>query len=69
MTKIVTAVAVMVAIEKGLVGLDDDVGAILPELAEPEIIVGFEDGNNGMFLHLHGRIYQTDRVTRETHSS
>ncbi|KAF3897467.1 putative Transesterase (LovD) [Trichophyton interdigitale] len=47
MTKIVTAVAVMVAVEKGLVGLDDDVGAILPELAEPEIIVGFEDGDDG----------------------
>lgn len=69
MTKIVTAVAVMVAVEKGLVGLDDDVGAILPELAEPDIIVGFEDGNDGMFIHLHRRIYQTDRAGRETHSS
>lgn len=69
MTKIVTAVAVMVAVEKGLVGLDDDVGAILPELAEPEIIVGFEDGDDGMFPHLHRCIYQTDRSTRETHSS
>ncbi|EFR04332.1 beta-lactamase [Nannizzia gypsea CBS 118893] len=47
MTKIVTAVAVMIAVEKGLVGLDDDVGTILPELAEPEIIVGFEEGDNG----------------------
>ncbi|KAM5451726.1 hypothetical protein MaudCBS49596_003553 [Microsporum audouinii] len=47
MTKIITAVAVMVAVEKGLVGLDDDVGVILPELAGPEIIVGFDEEDNG----------------------
>ncbi|KAM5442750.1 hypothetical protein MferCBS31731_002134 [Microsporum ferrugineum] len=47
MTKIITAVAVMVAVEKGLVSLDDDVGVILPELAGPEIIVGFDEEDNG----------------------
>ncbi|KAK2838258.1 hypothetical protein FQN49_006462 [Arthroderma sp. PD_2] len=46
-SKVVTAVAVMVAVEKGLVGLDDDAGAILPELAEPDMIVGFDEEDNG----------------------
>ncbi|KAF3480748.1 beta-lactamase [Arthroderma uncinatum] len=58
MAKLVTAVAVMVAVEKGLVGLDDDAGAILPELAEPDIIVGFDEEDNGMIsLYACGFVY------------
>ncbi|DAA78017.1 TPA_exp: putative Transesterase (LovD) [Trichophyton benhamiae CBS 112371] len=73
MTKIVTAVAVMVAVEKGLVGLDDDVGAILPELAEPDIIVGFEDGNDAVnssvkrWAEYHNHTATTDVTSRETY--
>lgn len=44
MTKIFTAVAVMVVVERGLISLDDYVGKAVPELAEPDILVGFEDG-------------------------
>ncbi|PGH03160.1 hypothetical protein GX51_04195 [Blastomyces parvus] len=43
MTKVFTAVAVMVAVERGLISLDDDVGKVVPELAEPEILEGFEE--------------------------
>ncbi|OJD20710.1 hypothetical protein ACJ73_07955 [Blastomyces percursus] len=43
MTKVFTAVAVMVAVERGLIALDDDVGKVVPELAELEILEGFEE--------------------------
>ncbi|KAL2864843.1 serine hydrolase domain-containing protein [Aspergillus lucknowensis] len=44
MTKIVTAVAVMIVVERGLITLDDDVGRVVPELADPEVLTGFDDG-------------------------
>ncbi|KAJ4311310.1 hypothetical protein N0V84_010515 [Fusarium piperis] len=37
-TKLFTAISTLQCIEKGLVGLDDPVGQILPELAKPQII-------------------------------
>jgi CubicO group peptidase (beta-lactamase class C family) len=42
MTKLVTAVAVMQVVEKGLVGLDDDLGSILPELSNLDVLEGFD---------------------------
>jgi hypothetical protein len=47
MTKIFTGAAAMIVVERGLITLDDDVSKIVPELAEPEILVGFEEGENG----------------------
>ncbi|KAG2026129.1 hypothetical protein GB937_002277 [Aspergillus fischeri] len=45
LTKIVTAVAVTIVVERGLISLDDDVGKVVPELAAPEVLYGFdEDG-------------------------
>jgi CubicO group peptidase (beta-lactamase class C family) len=47
LTKIVTAVAVMIVVERGLIALDDDVGQVVPELAAPEVLSGFdEDGTD-----------------------
>ncbi|KKZ64482.1 beta-lactamase [[Emmonsia] crescens] len=43
MSKVFTAVTVMVAVERGLISLDDDVGKVVPELAEPQILDGFEE--------------------------
>ncbi|KAG8981392.1 hypothetical protein FRB93_008702 [Tulasnella sp. JGI-2019a] len=42
-TKLFTAVAVMQCVERGQIGLDDPVGKVCPELAEPMIIEGFEE--------------------------
>lgn len=47
MSKLHTAVASMVAVEKGLLKLDDEVGKFVPELAEPDILVGFEEDAAG----------------------
>lgn len=41
-TKLVTSVAALQAVEQGLVGLDDDVAEIIPELAKQPILTGFE---------------------------
>jgi len=43
MTKLVTSVAAMQVVEKGLVGLDDDLGAVVPELGNREIITAFDE--------------------------
>lgn len=43
MTKVVTAVAAMQAVERGLIGLDDDVRPLLPELAGAQILRGFDE--------------------------
>lgn len=41
MTKIVTATCAMLVVERGLVGLDDDVRPLVPQLAEAKILRGF----------------------------
>lgn len=41
MTKLVTAVCAMQLVEKGLIGLDDDVRPLIPQLAKAKILKGF----------------------------
>ncbi|KAL9079776.1 MAG: hypothetical protein Q9157_001348 [Trypethelium eluteriae] len=41
-SKIISSVAVLQIVEKGLIGLDDDCRKIVPQLADKEILVGFE---------------------------
>ena len=43
MTKAVTSVAAMQLVEQGRLQLDDPVGAILPELAAPQVLDGFDE--------------------------
>lgn len=38
-----TAIAVMQCVERGQIGLDDPIGNICPEMADPEVIEGFEE--------------------------
>lgn len=45
LTKLVTSVACMIAVEQGLIGLDDNVRDIVPELKDVKILVGFEDAD------------------------
>jgi methyl acetate hydrolase len=42
MTKAVTCVAAMQQVERGNVDLDEPIGRILPELAAPEVLEGFD---------------------------
>lgn len=43
-TKLMTSIAAMQCVERGQIGLDDDVSTILTELRDAEILTGFEDG-------------------------
>ncbi|KAH8164921.1 hypothetical protein CIB48_g3325 [Xylaria polymorpha] len=43
LTKLSTAVATLIAVDQGLVTLDDDVRKIVPELAELDVLEGFDD--------------------------
>jgi len=40
MTKTITSAALMLLVEQGRIGLDDPVSAYLPELAQPQVVVG-----------------------------
>jgi len=42
-TKLLTAISAMQCVERVQIGLDDPVGEILPELADPDILEGFDD--------------------------
>lgn len=45
-TKLVTCVAAMQCVERGLIGLDDDISSTLAEFEEPMLLKGFE-GSSG----------------------
>ncbi|KAL3474781.1 beta-lactamase/transpeptidase-like protein [Aspergillus californicus] len=45
MTKLMTSVAAMHAVENGLIGLDDDLANIIPEICKKEVLVSFDDVN------------------------
>lgn len=41
-TKLVTSVAAMQCVEQGLIGLDDDVRSLVPEMEGVKILKGFD---------------------------
>jgi CubicO group peptidase (beta-lactamase class C family) len=43
MTKLMTTVAAMQCVERGLIGLDDDVSSVLHEWKDAEILDGFDE--------------------------
>jgi methyl acetate hydrolase len=46
MTKAITSVAAMQLVEQGRLSLDGPIETILPELAHPQVITGFDDAGN-----------------------
>jgi len=46
LTKLVTSIACMIAVEQGLVTLDENVREIVPELKDLDLLVGFEEGES-----------------------
>lgn len=49
-TKLMTAIASLQCVERGLLNLDDDVSSILPEFKTPQILIGFEDDSGKPIL-------------------
>lgn len=46
-TKVLTTIAVMQCVEKGLLALDDDVTSVLPEVKDLPILLGFDEEKGG----------------------
>ena len=46
LTKLVTGIACMIAVEQRLVTLDENVREIVPELKDLDLLVGFEEGES-----------------------
>lgn len=47
-TKLMTAVAALQVVERGLIGPDDNVEKLLPELAEQQVLTGFDGEDKPM---------------------
>lgn len=43
MTKLITSIAVLQVVEKGLVGLDDDLATLISEFKGLELLTGFDE--------------------------
>ena len=46
LTKLITTLACMIAVDQGLLSLDDNIRDIVPELKDVKLLVGFEDSSN-----------------------
>ncbi|KAI0505894.1 beta-lactamase/transpeptidase-like protein [Xylaria bambusicola] len=54
MSKLATAVGLLLLVERGIIGLDDDIRGTLPELAALQVLRGFDDDGKPT-LEAHGR--------------
>ena len=50
LTKLVTAVCSMQLVERGMIGLDDDVGEVVRELSNLEILKVFDDEGKAILV-------------------
>ncbi|MGE0767796.1 MAG: serine hydrolase domain-containing protein [Hyphomicrobiaceae bacterium] len=56
MTKAISATCLMQLVEQGRIGLDDDCGRLLPALAEPKVLEGFDAAGKPRLRPARGRI-------------
>ncbi|KPF76389.1 hypothetical protein IP88_06595 [alpha proteobacterium AAP81b] len=56
MTKAVTSVAAMQLVEQGRLALDSDIGALLPALADPQVLTGFDESGAAVLRPAAGPI-------------
>jgi CubicO group peptidase (beta-lactamase class C family) len=49
-TKLMTSIAALQCVERGQIGLNDDVSDILAELREAQILTGFDEGTEKPIL-------------------
>jgi CubicO group peptidase (beta-lactamase class C family) len=66
-TKLMTTVAVMQCVEKGLFTLDEDISRILPEWKSPDILTGFEEKTGEPILRKAAKFITPRQLV--THSS
>ncbi|MFV0295309.1 MAG: serine hydrolase domain-containing protein [Hyphomicrobiaceae bacterium] len=56
MTKAITGACVMQLVEQGCIGLDDDVGKLVPALAAPKVLTGFDMEGKPQFRPAKGAL-------------
>ena len=55
-SKLLTSISALQCVEKGLLKLDDDIGDILPEWKDPDILTGFDESNKPIHIKAKNRI-------------
>ncbi|KAK5170353.1 uncharacterized protein LTR77_004940 [Saxophila tyrrhenica] len=55
-TKLMTTISALQVVEKGLIGLDDDVAGVLPEVAEQKILTGWDERDEPILVERKGVI-------------
>lgn len=55
-TKLMTSVAALQQVERGHIGLDDDVTTILPELAQVKVLEGFDNNDKPLLKQREGKL-------------
>ena len=56
MTKAITSLGCMQLVEQGAIGLDDDCGAFVPALADPKVLVNFDEDGKAVTRSANGKI-------------
>jgi len=56
MTKAITGTGCMQLVEQGVIGLDDDCGAFVPALADPKVLVNFDEDGKAVTRTANGKI-------------
>lgn len=56
MTKLMTTVAAMQCVERGLIGLDDDISNLLQEWKDAQILDGFDDSRKPILRKAKNKI-------------
>jgi CubicO group peptidase (beta-lactamase class C family) len=56
MTKLMTSIAVMQTVERGLISLDDDVSNVLHEWKTPDILEGFDESGEPILRKAKNKI-------------
>ena len=49
-TKLMTSISALQCVERGLVGLDDDLASVIPELGSKKILTGFDSNQKDFIL-------------------
>jgi CubicO group peptidase (beta-lactamase class C family) len=55
-TKLFTSIAAMQCVERGLIGLDDDISLVLPEFARPKLLSGWSNSEEPIIVDIEQRI-------------
>jgi CubicO group peptidase (beta-lactamase class C family) len=55
-TKLLTSIMALQCVDRGLIGLDEDVEKFIPELTSMKVLAGFDDSGNAIMRDREGTI-------------